>query len=290
MDSRFLETLVAVVETGTIAAAARRLKLTPAAVSQRLQTLERDLACALFQRGAHLLVPTERCLALMDTARQVIALTGRLTAAAQDDSLRGELRVGAISTALTGLLPQAIRALARQAPALRLRLMPGSSAQIYEDLLAGRVDLGILVAPPFAVPKTLTAHPLRQEDLLFVSARPLAPQDIAARIQEEPFIRYDPASWGGGLVADYLATQGLSPQILCDLDALETILLLVREGLGNSLIPAWAGLDLTGCHSLALAGARRQILLMHPSHSAKPAAIAGFRACLQPLASASAAR
>ncbi|WP_305417582.1 LysR family transcriptional regulator [Photobacterium leiognathi] len=42
MDTRFLETLITVVEQGSIAAAAREQLLTPAAVSQRIQSLERE--------------------------------------------------------------------------------------------------------------------------------------------------------------------------------------------------------------------------------------------------------
>jgi DNA-binding transcriptional LysR family regulator len=43
MDIRFLESLIAVVETGSIAGAARLQYLTAAAVSQRIQALEKEI-------------------------------------------------------------------------------------------------------------------------------------------------------------------------------------------------------------------------------------------------------
>ncbi|MFL6719014.1 MAG: LysR family transcriptional regulator, partial [Burkholderiaceae bacterium] len=51
MDTRFLESLVTVVEQGSIAEAARRLNLTPAAITQRIQALERELGTALLMRS-----------------------------------------------------------------------------------------------------------------------------------------------------------------------------------------------------------------------------------------------
>ena len=50
MDTRFLESFIAVVEDGSIADASRRLNLTPGAVTKRLKALEREFGMRLVVR------------------------------------------------------------------------------------------------------------------------------------------------------------------------------------------------------------------------------------------------
>ena len=57
MDTRFLETFVQVVETGSIAGAARNMNLTAASVSQRLKSLEGSLGSRLIVRSGRTVKP-----------------------------------------------------------------------------------------------------------------------------------------------------------------------------------------------------------------------------------------
>ncbi len=273
MDIRFLQSLVATVETGSIAAAARREKLTPAAVSQRIQALERALGCILLARGAHSAQPTEACLSLLPRARLLIREAENLRYDVAGGGLATELKIGAISTALTGIFPTVLDALSRQAPSLKLILRPGSSLQLYEQLLQGELDAAVLVEPPFALPKAMTAHVIRREPLSFISPDPTLPADIAERIRLAPFVRYDPGSWGGRLCQRYLADAGLDPDIRCDMDALETIAILVASGMGNSLVPAWQGLHRDGFYLTEVPDAalyERRIVFLHQSVPGRP--------------------
>ncbi|WP_454915398.1 LysR family transcriptional regulator [Xanthobacter sediminis] len=276
MDLRFLQSLVAVVETGSIAAAARREKLTAAAVSQRVQALERELGCDLLARTAHAARPTEACLALLPRARRIISEAALLRDDIAGGALSGELVVGAISTMLTGLMPGALDRLARTAPGLRLQLVPGSSLQLYELLARGTLDAAVLVAPPFALPKGLVAHLLRTEPLVLLAREEVAPEEVDAAIGAAPFVRYDPASWGGRLAADYLKAKGLFPEVRCDLDALETIALLVARGMGHALVPLWPGLEAAGVHICPVPDAdafARRIVCLHPALPARAQAL-----------------
>lgn len=266
MDIRFLESLVAIVETGSIAAAARRQKLTAAAVSQRITALERNLGSVLLDRGAHSASPTDACLALLPRARHLIDELAALRGDLDEHGLSGEVRIGAISTALTGLFPTVLQTTARLAPDLKIQLTPGTSLQLYEQVKAGHLDAAILAAPPFALPKTLTAHLIRSEPLAFLSLRRVPPADIAAAIMTAPFIRYDPLAWGARHVSNYLEREGLLPEIGFDLDALETIALLVAKGMGNALVPAWPGMRPDGFHLMEVPDAepfQRKILFIH---------------------------
>ncbi|KOF21044.1 LysR family transcriptional regulator [Ensifer adhaerens] len=277
MDIRFLQSLVATVETGSIAAAARREKLTPAAVSQRIQSLERALGCVLLARGAHSAQPTEACLSLLPRARLLIREAENLRYDVAGGGLTAELKVGSISTALTGIFPEVLDELSHRAPSLKLMLRPGSSLQLYEQLLSGELDAAVLVEPPFALPKGLTAHVIRREPLVLISKDATDLDHIHERIRQAPFIRYDPGSWGGRLSQQYLADAGLDPDIRCDMDALETIAILVANGMGNSVVPAWQGLQRNGFHLTEVPDAaayERRIVFLHQSVPSRPTPLA----------------
>lgn len=276
MESRFLKSLIAVVDSGSIADAARSEHLTAAAVSQRIQALERELGCALLSRAGHAALPTEACLALLPRARRIVREVALLAGDTDDDGLTGALRIGAISTALTGLLPAALRALTAAAPGVRPTILPGTSRGLYQALLAGELDAAILVAPPFALPRSVQALRLRREALVLLARRRWR-GDAESLLRQHAYIRYDPAAWGGRLAQRYLEDQGLRPDVLCDLDALETIAMLVADGVGVSLVPRWSGLEklARACRTEALEPAgsdlyARDILLLTPTQSERP--------------------
>lgn len=276
MDSRYLKSLIAVAESGSIADAARTEGLTAAAVSQRIQALERELGFELLSRTGHAAKANEACLALLPRARRIVREVALLAGDADGDGLTGTLRIGAISTALTGMLPAALRALTQEAPGLRPAITPGTSRSLYQALLAGELDAAILVTPPFDIPRTLRARTLQQEELILLARKKLR-GDVSQLLQTQPYIRYDPAAWGGRFAQRYLEDQGLQPALLCDLDALETIAMLVADGVGVSLVPRWNGLEklAAGCRMEPVepAGAilyRRDIVLLRATDSDRP--------------------
>lgn len=243
MDLAFLQSLLLIVDSGSIAQAARTQHLTGAALRQRVTALESELNTALLVRKGHICTPTQACIDLLPRARHLVREGALLKEDIDPNTLSGQLRIGAISTALTGLIPKALRSLSVQAPKVTPFLKPGSSAFLYDDLLNGELDAVITVAPPFKLPKSIVSTKLRSEKLLFISQVPSSSQTIQQQLANRPYIRYDSTSWGGQLTQQYILDQGMTTKLLCDLDGLEAITLMVAEGLGVSLIPHWLGLD-----------------------------------------------
>lgn len=283
MDIRFLESLLAVVDSGSIAAAARRQNLTPAAISQRVQALEKQLGILLLSRNAHSARPTEACLALMARMRHLVAEAQALTDDLHAGHLTGELSIGAISTALTGMMPSALKRFATAAPDVRLKVSPGASDKLYEAVLAGEFDGAILVKPPFVTPKSLRMTVLRRERLVLLSQQPTGGRSPAAVLAEAPYIRYDPGSWGGRMAARFIEQHGIETEIFCDLDGLEAISILVASGIGNALVPAWAGFRADGVVVTDVdANGRydREIVFLQSSLPRRPRALELFRKTL----------
>lgn len=283
MDIRFLESLIAVVETGSIAGAARLQYLTAAAISQRIQALEKDLGCTLLSRSGHAAKPTETCLNLMPRARKLVLEAEALKGDISGSVLTGTLRIGAISTALTGLLPLVLRKLVKAAPRVMPKIIPGTSKTLFDALLSDTLDAAILVEPPFALPKSLIQQDIHQEPLLLLSKES---QDCSLHqiLSTEPYICYDSKSWGGRVADRYLADNRLFPETLCELDALETIQILVEKELGVSLVPYWSGLQpeknqLT-VHLIDDNRYLRRIVLITPILPQQPSIINAFKECL----------
>lgn len=72
MDTRYLQSFVAVVELGSMAEAARHLDLTPAAIAARVKALEEEMGLALVQRAGRSVRPTAAGLKMLDRARTVL--------------------------------------------------------------------------------------------------------------------------------------------------------------------------------------------------------------------------
>src|SRR5215831_17374622 len=69
MDTRSLESFVSVIDHGSIAEAARRLRLTPAGVAKRVRALEIEIGDRLISRSGRTVKPTKVAIAILDRAR-----------------------------------------------------------------------------------------------------------------------------------------------------------------------------------------------------------------------------
>lgn len=242
LDIRFISSLIEVVNTGSIAAAARNQMLTPAAVSQRVKALEVSLDCQLLSRAGHTAKPTSECLKILPRLKCLVSEVDALQGDLDETGLSGELKVGAISTILTGLLPSIIQSLAVSAPNLNLQIFPGTSAHLYKQLTAKKVDVIIIVMPPFICPKLLKLTPLYSEQLGFICSLNNE-LGIKESLLAKPYIQYDRSAWGGAVADSYLVDNNIHVKSLCEIDALESIVLMVKREMGVSLMPIWRGIE-----------------------------------------------
>src|SRR3569832_402688 len=95
-----MEAFIAVVETGSFSAAARRLRVGQPAVSKTIAQLESRLCTKLLLRSTHGLTPTEAGQAYFDRARRAVQEADEAEAAARGANTRlsGRLRLCAAVT------------------------------------------------------------------------------------------------------------------------------------------------------------------------------------------------
>jgi len=234
---RELKTFIAVTRHGTFAAAGMHIGLTQSAVSAQIRQLEQALGVQLFDRTGRQATLNAAGLRALPLAKEILETFNRMAVPVNTNEYRGELKVGAITTAQTGLLPQALVRLRQAAPTVECKLVPGVSLELLNQVDAGELDSAIIIRPPFDLPKELYVQVLRKEPFVLVVPNTLVGDDPLHLLNTQPHVRYDRASFGGRLVSRFLREQKLEMQVALELDELEAIVRLVECGLGVSLIP-----------------------------------------------------
>lgn len=239
METRFLDSFVTIAECHSMAEAARRLNVTPTALAQRVRALEDELGVNLIERSGRTVQLTEGGARVLARARRFQREVRDLKAAASEEAFAGELRLGTISTALTGMLPAILASLAARHPKVDVYIAAGVSRSLYHQVVSEALDAALIVEPQFAIPKSLVWRVLRSEPLVVLAPASLAHVPPLELLATQPLIRYDRNNWGGQLADRYLQEQEIFPRERFELDMLDAITLLVERGLGVSLVPDW---------------------------------------------------
>lgn len=237
METTFLKSFVLVAETGSMAEAARRQAITPAAVAQQVRTLERELGATLVARSGRSVRPTPAGHRLLERAGPLLSEIATLPTLVREDVVAGVLRLGAINTALHTLLPEILGRLSKTCPEVTVFIQSGVSQQLIEAIEHDRIDAAICLHPDYALPKAMAWEQLREEPLVVLAPARLQGADPLVLLRTQPLLRYDRAL-GGGKQADlYLRRHGIVPQERFELSSLLAIAMMVSEGLGVSLVP-----------------------------------------------------
>ncbi|GLY60155.1 LysR family transcriptional regulator [Pectobacterium carotovorum subsp. carotovorum] len=238
MSLKALRTLVAIAQYGSFARAAEAVCLTQSAVSLHVRSLEEDFKVSLFDRSRRVPVLTEAGHRAVEQARDILAQYDGIAAElGEGGELAGRLRIGAIQTALAGVLPAALAALRRAHPRLRVLVNSGMSAELAIRIDAGELDAAVTTEPVKPYPTGLVSTPLYQEGFWIVAPSALASLDTRQLLQEHPFIRFDRRAWAGRTIDRELRRQRLRVQTDMELDSQDAIMQMVINGLGVAVIP-----------------------------------------------------
>lgn len=232
-----LRTFIAVTRHGTFAAAGERLGLTQSAVSSQIKRLEESLGFALFDRTRRAATLNAAGATTLARAEELLALFAKLGDLPDQGSDGGLLRIGAIASVQSSLLPRALVPLRRKYPTLRLSLVPGVSMHLMDQLDAGEIDMAITIRPPFGLLPELNWQPLVHEPFMLLVPAALKGKDWRKLIQAQPFLRYERKSFGGRLVERFLRDMQLSVNESIELDEIQGLIQLVANGLGVALVP-----------------------------------------------------
>jgi LysR family transcriptional regulator, cyn operon transcriptional activator len=242
MEHRLLKTFKAVADAGSFTNAASRIHLTQAAVSVHIKQLEEEIGTPLFLR-------VNKKLFLTDAGRLLLAHTANILRAydaAQTDlatitqASRARLHLGVSSTAFTlSPLPEILSEIKRRHTLLDLSVVGGTSEWIIEQILANKMDAGVVSLPVEA--SDITTEMLKSDKLVAVMSprHKLANSRFisAEQLAGEPLILGEKGGNTRRLIDLFFEKSGLSPVIVMELQRTEAIIKMVELDFGVTILP-----------------------------------------------------
>ncbi|MEV0230961.1 LysR family transcriptional regulator [Nonomuraea sp. NPDC050786] len=242
LDVHRLAVLRAVVETGSIQAAAANLGYTPSAISQHVAALQRETGTVLMERNGRGIRPTEAGRLLASHAGQIQTQIARAETALAD--LRAgrtrRLTVRYFATAGAVLIPPVIAEFNRRFPEIRVELRLG------KGLTGEAADAEIMVLDDTVqVPAGLRAVHLLDDPFLAIlpPGHPLAAEEVIelGRLRGEPWIDNEwPTSICRQTMLDACGAAGFSPNFVVEAHDYATAVAFVATGLGVTMVPRLA--------------------------------------------------
>ncbi len=242
---RTLKSFLAVSRLGSFSAAGKEIGLTAAAVGQQIRALEDELCKVLFDRSGRAIVLNTAGREMIAPVKELVARYEALATRDRGAQLAGTVVMGALVSALMGAFADSLWALTRQHPELDVTLLAGQSADFALKVERGELDAAVVTQPPGRLPANLVWTALYTEPMiLIVPSKPhfAMPADGPAILAQCPFLRFDRQTWTGHLVDEALAQCRSSVKTRMELNSLEAIVALVRQGFGVSIVPQLANL------------------------------------------------
>jgi DNA-binding transcriptional LysR family regulator len=141
LDFELLRAFVAVADHGGFHRAAERLNLTQSTISQQIKRLELETKRPLFRRTTRSVALTDDGEMLLGDARRLLQLEEAARHRLSAPRLSGMVRLGVVEEVAGGSLPSALGRFASLHPGVKLEVQIGVSAELIEQLNAGRLDV-----------------------------------------------------------------------------------------------------------------------------------------------------
>lgn len=173
LDLQQLKTLVAVVDAGSLTAAAPVVFLSQSAVSEQMRKLEERIGHALLSRSKAGVAPTPAGLRLLDHARRLLAASDEALRDLSGETLQGELRLAVTDYFRPGELSRLLSRVGQSYPQLRLHVSVLQGSAMEAAFGRGDFDIGLAMRINPAAARAGSrgpASPLRREALAWVGA------------------------------------------------------------------------------------------------------------------------
>lgn len=258
MDLKQLEYFVRVAELGSFTRASIALNVAQPALSRQIRLLEVELRQNLLSRNGRGATPTEAGKLLLEHGRGILHQVdvAREELGVARGALAGRVSIGlppSLSRLITVPLSQAFRV---QLPQAQLTLTEGFSVSMVDGLRLGKLDMAVLYNPERSPDMEMAT--LHEEELVLISpssavkaARKTASKAAAstaakgrARISFKevtglPLILPSRPNAFRLLIDDEAMRIGCLLRVTLEVDGLNGILNLVKEGFGHAVLPAY---------------------------------------------------
>ena len=241
MNLHHLAIFHAIAETGSMSAAAVKLRISQPALSRELKAFEEREGVRLFERLPRGMRLTEPGHVLHEHACRLFAVADAAQAAMQEfaHARRGQLAIGASNTIGTYVLPQFIAGFRAAYPDIALSIFVGKTEQVARGVADLRFNLGLVEGPLHV--EGLYAQQFRTDELIPVvaSSHPLATQQKLQQHQLNglPLLMREPGSGTRELILQLLQQQQIAPGEIIELGNTEAVKQAAIHAAGIAWLP-----------------------------------------------------
>jgi DNA-binding transcriptional LysR family regulator len=230
-----------VVETGSFSRAAQLNHVTQSAVSQQIRALEVRYGQKLLSRSARQVTPTPAGERLFRGSKEILGRFGEVEAEIREQAaeVSGATTVSTIYSVGLHELQTIQKTLLRTHPKINMRLVYRRSDQVYDDVILGGAEIGIVAYPQ---PRAgVDIVPFRDDRLTVICApsHPLAQKQKVALsvLATTPQIGFDREAPTRRGIDRLFRDKGLECAPIMEMDNVETIKRAVELGLGVAVVP-----------------------------------------------------
>ncbi|HKD42511.1 MAG TPA: LysR family transcriptional regulator [Myxococcaceae bacterium] len=230
-----------VVETGSFSRAAQLNHVTQSAVSQQVRALEARYEQKLLSRSARQVTPTAAGERLFRGCKEILARFSEVEQEVREQGtqIAGTTTVSTIYSVGLHELQSVQKNLLKVHPKVNMRLSYRRSDQVYDDVILGAADIGIVAYP---APRAGVDLLQFREDKLAVVAASNHPFASKAKIPMSalvgvPFIAFDREAPTRKAIDRLFREKGLELNPVMEMDNVETIKRAVEMGLGVAVLP-----------------------------------------------------
>ena len=274
IDAPALVGFVAIAETGSVHSAARRLNISQAALSRRLQRLEKALGVDLFLRQGRRVVLSEAGTRLLPDARAHLDALMTALSAVSDDAQYGPPRVtfGCVPTVSRVILTQVVAGFVSRRPDARIRAFDLSALEVPKLVAQRKTDFGVGMLGFNSA--DLNEQLIGEDPMVLVVGRDHAFTGQHAvpwsMLSGQPLIATGAGSGVRGLLENVRNTIGVELNWQHEVQHLQTAIEWVAAGIANAVLPRLALFNhsLDNLHVLRLTNppiSRRMGILTRPS-------------------------
>lgn len=246
MDLKQLYYYTAIVDEGSISAAAKKLHISQPPLSNQMKALESELGVVLFERGIRSITLTDAGKLMYTRAKAILDMTSstKMEMNHLGNQLGGTIRLGMVSSTSIGEIAVKLQEFCRRYPQVQYQIHEGNTYQMLDALKTNQIDMA-LVRAPFPE-EGLVCHKFSEEYFVGVGRLEMLPkQEGIEGLSDQPLILY--RRWEP-VFRQAFENKHLQFRPACIADNAWTCVQMARTGMGIAIVPETFAIDNPDLH------------------------------------------
>ena len=253
MELKNIETFLKVAANQNLSKTAEQMGYSQSALTIQIQKLEKELGVQLFERIGKRIFLTEKGEGFLPYANDLLkALDAAMEYSQGEKPLSGTLRIGGVESICTAILPKLLPKFYESCPDVKVVVRSGYTSDLLNLLDSNDLDL-VFTLDEKIKRKQLICHFQKEEPMVFVSRFVNSSKTAAVTANELaklPFILPEAKAPYRRRFEEILADDELFIRPILEIGNTETIINLLKNSMGVSLLPRFTVLEETAKHRL----------------------------------------